>query len=220
MNPVLLIFITQFPAYCFALIASSFVVNRLDRFHKMILYNLLLNFAVVIAGVVVQLIGYKNNQWLFNLYIVCETAMLLYAGALVLNMKSAKVLTVSAFAVFISVWIRSVFLHQISNFATIAFVVECVSLVVLYLTILIRLNLSTEKSIYKNPVFWVCCAHVICFSCAVPYFGLFKFLEQYYDLNKNLFRALIVTLQSVRFLFVGIAFLVLRKQPQINTIPL
>lgn len=217
MNPVLLIFITQFPAYCFALIASSFVIRRLDSFHKMILYNLLLNFAVVIAGVAVQLVGYRSNQWLYNLYIVCETAMLFYAGTLILSTKPAKVLVVSTFAVFFSVWVGEVVLHRIFNFTTIAFVIECVGLLLLYLMILIRMNLSAKKSVYKNPVFWVCCAHIICFGCFIPYFAMFTFLEQYYAQNKILFNTLIVTLQTTRFLFIGIAFLVLRKQPLTNT---
>lgn len=211
MNSVVLTVVTQLPAFFFSIISAMVVRKKMNRFFTIIAYTLLLNFAILILGILVQFPKGRSNHWLFNLYIIFETVLLLKAATLAFRAKWARTATATVFMVFITVWLTEIFRYQIFSFAQNAYVLECVGVAVLYLILLLTTTSNTEIPIYRNPVFWVCCAHIISFSCAVPYFGLFDFLKSQKGANKILFQGLIVSLQSIRYILIGIAFILIRK---------
>lgn len=211
MSTLVMTIITQFPPICLSIILAWYARTRMNRFFTVITYTLVLNFAILILGILVQFPKGRSNHWLFNLYIICETVLLLKAATLAFRAKWARIATAFVFMGFIAVWLTEVIRYQIFSFAQNAYVLECVGVAVLYLILLLTTTRNTEIPIYRNPVFWVCCAHIISFSCAVPYFGLFDFLKSQKGANKILFQGLIVSLQSIRYILIGIAFILIRK---------
>lgn len=210
---MILYFVQQFAAPFFALGAAAPVIRTLTPFYRIIVLSVLLGFAALIGGIVLQLAASgAGNQWLFNFYIPAETAVLLYAGSLVFRSSGAKAVLCIAFALFFATWGWQVAQTGIGVFANKAAMLESVFLVALYLFILYRHTILHDGPVYRSPVFWICCGIILFFGCNIPYIGVIHFLEQKKPVLNNRLYNLIIVLQNVRYLFIGIAFIVYRKQ--------
>lgn len=210
---VLRYFLEQFTVLFFALAAAGLVLDALTHFYKIMVLQLLLAFAAQIGGIVLQMESPgKSNEWLFNIYIIADTAVLLYAGVPALGTFKAKVVVFAAFALFLAAWLIEVLGAGITLFANKAYVIACSSVILLYLVVLYRHITANSQKVYASPAFWICSGLVLSYGCSIPYFGLLHFFQKANaGLNKLLYEAVVVTLQNVQYLFFGIAFLLYRR---------
>lgn len=203
----------QFPPFLFALVAGLLVYDSVrSRLFRFTYANVMIGFLVLMVAMFLRTGVPVNNQWLYNGYIFSEMLFLLLAaeGYILWRRKSLVLgILISMFSV---VWLSEIVTNGFFRFTRIAFIVECISILLLYFAILIRLYREAQAPLYMYPVFWICCAYIIYFSCSVPYFSSFKFLEQFYAEHRKMLHLMIVCLQGIRTLLTGVAFLLLKNQ--------
>jgi hypothetical protein len=158
-----------------------------------------------------------NNNWLFNIFLPIETALLLVSADYYFNLKFARRILVSIFSFFLLIYSFDVFLWLgINTFAFHAAIVEGIAVAGVYLYIF-YLQFQT-KATYNWPLLLVCLGHVLYFISSIPYLSvLFYFQASHPILNRELFIYIILLLAQVRYLLLAIAFFLMRRQRYLFT---
>lgn len=152
-----------------------------------------------------------DNQWLFNLNTLVECSLLTFAASLYLG-KRFNVLVVVLYVFFFVSFLVGLLFVSFMKFNNYLYVAEALLMVVLYLIILYKTyNEPSIPRIMKNPDFWISAGLLVYFTCSIPYFSLFSYLnEKHPYLSGKLFSLITDVLANVRYLCLAIAFWLIR----------
>ncbi len=175
--------------------------RNLRSFHRLVLWQVLLYLVTDIFAITVPV----YNVMAFNVLIIMETALLTWAGALVLKTDIRPRWFVFAWLLFFAVYVYD---HLFTGgFYYHAAITQGLLLTVVYLLVLWK-GLHLRVTDYnKWSVNLLALGMVLYYACSVPYLSL-MFKVQRVDpvLNRTLFQYIIVLLASLRYLLIAIAF--------------
>jgi hypothetical membrane protein len=197
-----------------ALLSGLYSFKYLDRFLKILLLQLGIYLAVVMAAYFITPGTQTNpNQWLYNVYIFLETVLLLTAAFFLTQNKEKRAGIIFLFTVFLVVFLTHITLKSITFFSSYAFIAEGITVLIVYGYIVYRETFVNGNSLSDSPVLWASLGLLIFFICNVPYFSLFDFLNKNYPhAAKLLFQIITDVLANVRYLLLAISFWLVRRQ--------
>lgn len=118
----------------------------------------------------------QYNTWLYNYYMLAELWLTGSAAVYFIKKKILKQGVLFALLLVNMIWIIEVFHYGIIRFATNTFMSLCVVLIIIYTGVLFNRSIFTNKSIIKQPVFWLALSVILYFGCDLPYLGLNNYL--------------------------------------------
>jgi hypothetical protein len=213
-----------------ACIIGMFAFRSLNTFHRIIFLQAIVAFGFYVASYVITEYqrshnALKNNQWMFNVYILTEAILLLSAGYVYFSSKRTRFLLHGGFALFLVVFGRQVFFGDsdmslsMRQFANQAAMFEGILVVTVYLLILRHCFLQPGFRWRTSPEFWLCLGLTIYFGCNIPYMGMIHSLHAYSShLNELLFHFITDVLGNVRYLFLSIAFFLLYRRSSLSAL--
>ncbi len=193
----------------------------MDKFYRLLFIQLLTWLILYILARVVT--NYqkmhdlpRNNQWVFNLQILMETTLLSLSVSLCgyIKNKLAIILPYMIFTIIFAFGIISngVFLLNIK-----AYLFECLLMTGYLCYILFRCFSNKIDGSKKSPLIWSVTGMLVYFTCNMPYFGLFNFLNTFYiHLSEDLHEIIIDTVSNIRYFSLAVAFWLISQSP-LNT---
>ena len=190
------------------------VFRKLERFYRILFFQVLIYLLVdLVASRVIGI----NNGWLYNVLILIETGLLLFAAQACFNTNQRKWILLAVYGGFLTVFLADVFFFTgIMNFAYHAAIAEGIILTGVYLFLLyIQLKQKIDNS--SKAIIIASIGMVLYFAATVPYLGVMFYVHQSdVSLSKELFNNIVVVLALVRYLFIAIAFFIAGKKQVIN----
>jgi len=180
-------------------------------------------YRLIFLQVCIAVIGYLASYWItahqevpndlivFNVYIVMECSILLYAGIIYTKNNTLKYWGVAGYVVFMAIFLAQ--RHKTKEFANYAACFEGIVLASVYLKALYQQFTETglrQKSIADRLLFL---GLVLYFGCSVPYLGMIKYLQKPApQLNKILYYAIFCVLMVFRYFLTAAGFFLHRRQ--------
>jgi hypothetical protein len=156
------VFAVSIPFYVAAVTAGFLLVDRISGIAKVLLAYLVVELMVELFCYYLRT-NHRHNLWLYNLFIMFETAMF---GGIAAGMVAEKNFRTSAIALlgaFAMVWAGTNFIVSgISVFHPVVQVLQCLLLIFLSGYLLIKVSGSTE-SFFRDSRFWFASAIIIYF---------------------------------------------------------
>ncbi|MCW3086428.1 MAG: hypothetical protein JWP12_3794 [Bacteroidetes bacterium] len=200
-------------------IYSSRYMNKFYRtlFIQVIIWVVFYLFSYVVTGIQkYQHIEHLNDHWVMNIHIFFETFLLSLAAYFYFSNKKIKNLIMLLFLFFSLFYCFRFVLNGIMEFDGYVVVVESMCVTTMYLLIMYQSFSGNNTNIIESVEFWACIGIVIYFSCCVPYFGLFNYLNIHYlKLSAFLYHVITDVLANVRYFSLALAFWLIRRK-QIN----
>lgn len=151
----------------------------------------------------------RNNQWVYNIAMVFEVSFLFLAAQQILK---RKVILFFLFVVFLITFSFSILIKGASVFAQYAYVVAGISITFIFLLLLYQIFIRFKTTKEQLPYIFVCAGLIVYFACIVPYFSIINFLSSNYpDLSNLLFNVITDILSNIRYLGLGIALWLIRR---------
>lgn len=153
----------------------------------------------------------KNNIWLYNIAVPVELLILTIAASTVSKNKLTRRLILSSYIFFlISIYLQTHFSNS-DSFINYAMASGSIIMTVLFVwTIYIKFTSDLPFRMYRPEAF-ACLGLIIYFACSVPYISIMTYLnENSPEESKSLFNYIIDNLANIRYLLLGIAFLLAR----------
>ncbi len=191
-----------------AFIIGIVMYKKMNLFYRLLFVQIIVYLLVQSAAFFIS----NHNNWLFNLFIPIETLLLLASAYYYFNLKSARRLLILIFLTFMLVYLLDLFLWLgFNTFAFHAAIVEGIAISGVYLFIF---YFQFHTNAPNNwPLLFVCIGHVLYFMCSVPYLSiLFYFQNKNPILNRELFVYIVLLLAQIRYLFLAIAFFLIRNK--------
>jgi hypothetical protein len=161
---------------------------------------------------------HKHNQWVYNLAMPVETAILSLGGYEYFKEEREKILIVAGYVVFLLVFVTELFLKGILVFSNHGFITEGIILLVLYLSVIYSLFASRQNTWKHAPEMWISLGIVIYFAGVIPYFSLMDYLEEYHPaINLIFYRYINIELSNVRYLLLAYGFWLARRNTLLKT---
>lgn len=193
------------------------VLTGLSVFKKLNLFCRLLFFQAFIY-LISDLCGYyifhNNNSWLYNILIFIETALLLAAAQAYFNSAESRFMLLVSFSFFAIVYAANIYYNAggIRKFAVYAAIAEGVIITCVYAVILCAEFMKATALPVKMPVVCIALGMLFYFAAGIP--GLSATIgnaQQDKTLVKTIFVNTVVLLAGFRYLFLMIAFLLLKN---------
>ena len=154
-----------------------------------------------------------NNQWVFNIYILLECGLLLWAGYVYFNNKRAGRYIIAGFVIFLVIYVYQLSKQGFLLFANYAFLTEGIVTVSLYIFILFGSVVKRQPPRRIKPEFWLSLGLIMYFAGNVPYMGLVHYFQKLSaDLNTLLFYFITDVLGNLRYLMAAISFWLYAKK--------
>jgi hypothetical protein len=189
---------------------GAMLFRRLGRVSRIILMQVVL--CLVMEVIAVSL---KENNWVYNLFMPVETALLLVAAAYCFREKERRWVLL-LYPVFAAVFaIDMVYFPGFWKIATHAAVVQGFVLGLVYTIIIYRRLTDRGETIADKPVVISGIGMLLYFACIVPFLCVMGYLfDKDPELCDRIFVFVIIPMSLLRYLFIAIAFFVEgRKTP-------
>lgn len=189
--------------------------RKLDRFHRLIFFQVTIFLLLDLFSLTLD-----NNNWLYNIQIPIETALLFSAALTYFESTGSKRVLLILFTVFLIVYILDIiYFTGIMSFAYHAAIAEGFLITLVY-TILLYVHLMNKKTGSANAaLIMASIGMIIYFACTIPYLCVMFYFQGLDPVgNDRIFVYIIVSMASLRYLFIAIAFFINgRKQQALRT---
>lgn len=189
--------------------------------HATTFYKLLLTH--VTLGIFIETLGHFlvydrlknpiNTTPFYNIYILLDIPILLFAAGNILKTKHQKTLTGISIMLFVAAWIIHFFNYGISDFANRPFILGSILLCIFYLILIIEQYAFQKNISLRSPVIWATAAIIIYYASNIPTFSLMKVLSEYNMIVAEKMYRINITLSIVHYICLGITFYLLRPSP-------
>jgi len=138
----------------------------------------------VFLATITEVIGYiykqkhSNDVIPFNIYILIAMWLLVSAALLLINKKTASIITLIFSLINTYVWFYFINNNGINVFANWALVCSSVLIAAIYFITFIQLFSNNTLQISKQPVFWLCVAIIIYYCANIPIFSMLNYLNE------------------------------------------
>lgn len=206
-----------------AFVAVAFTLGillykRLSSFHRIHLYQIglyLLNYAA--ARVVTTMQSAQglntNNQWVFNIYILGEIGLILWAASRYYQTHAINRGILMGFVIFAISFVLQLFFTGFMVFANYAFSVGGVVIVLVYIPIVLRSIQAKGTKTVVSSTFYISLSMLLFYACTAPYIGLIHYIQaKSPDLNFTLYTFTTEILSTVRYVLVAAGFWFCYKQ--------
>ncbi len=200
-----------------ALAAGICSFHYMDKFMRMLFYQLVTWQVIYWCSraytAYQQSMGLEmNNHWIFNIQIPLELLLLIIATCYFFKDKLSQRLAIISYTLFLLTVILQLKLSGPTAFISYGVVVAGIIVTTLYTLILYKQFHSDHLAWIQSPVIWASTGLVIYFACNIPYFSMFDYLNtKHAALSEKLFHFITDVLANIRYLFLAIAFWLLRK---------
>ena len=153
-----------------------------------------------------------NDQWIFNIQIPLELLLLTMAACYFLKDKLSRYLALTLYILFLIIILLQFKISGPEVFINYGMVASGFSITVLYSMILYRKFKSGSPYWKQSPELWASLGLIIYFACNIPYFSLFTYLNSHHPaLSTKLFLFITDVLANIRYIFLAVAFWMVRK---------
>jgi hypothetical protein len=153
----------------------------------------------------------QNNHWVYNILMLIEGGMLLFAAGNYFSTRRARINTSLVFLFFFTIYLSELRIKGLHLFANYSYAIECIAISMVYIVILFEQFERHHLYWYRAPLVYACVGILVYFICCVPYITLMAyFQEKNPHLNQMLFN-LVHTFSNVRYLLLAIAFWHLKR---------
>jgi hypothetical protein len=150
----------------------------------------------------------KNNHAMYNIYILAEGILVVMACLTQFHDKKMKLFVWLALLLISGCWLYNLVSYGLTHFANVVMVVDGIAISAFYMIIIYRVTQKNDFDWTRSHLLWVSLGMIVYFSCNVPYMGLFHYLNSHHpELSLTLFLFITDVLSNIRYLFIGIAFL-------------
>jgi len=154
----------------------------------------------------------QNNQWVFNLQILFETTLLLFAANLFFQNKFAKRMLMFTWVLFLLFYASRIVAGNFFEFDVASYSVESILIIVVYTLILFTSFYEVFTIEVRKPEVWASTGLILYFGCNLPYFSLFNFLNNNYpEMSETLHKHVTDVFSNVRYLMLAIGFILVSK---------
>lgn len=197
-----------------ALVSGIYAFQYMNLASKLFFLQLITYIIVYILSFVVQHIPsmQHHNHWIYNLYMPIETGLLTWGGYEYFKSTREKFLVWIGYFIFLGILISEIIIKGLFVLSNHGYIAEGILMVVLYLSV-IYMQLTSQNNTWKrSPEFWISLGIVLYFGGDIPYLSLMDYLQQYYPkINLYLYRFINIGLSNLRYLFLAIAFWLIRQ---------
>ena len=192
-------------ANAFAGLIGLILFRRLPLAYRIILLQ-------VLIGLTVEMISaglFKNqpNVIFYNIYMLVDSFLLMYAGYLLTQKKSSFLFMITFLAVPM-IWVCEYLIKAKHQFYSSTFVTYASALVVIYSRILYKKIYTSNDSIWKIPELWLSIGLIIFYGCTVPYFALFNFVMKLSKEQQGFLKLIVLDIpNNLRYLCTCLAFI-------------
>lgn len=156
--------------------------------------------------------GYNNNSWVFNIYMLIEFVLICIAGIYFISRSSAKDIVKVVLIAFVLLWFLYWHLSSIGTLFNWFFVLSSLFSVMLYAYIMLTETLFRKKNVYDNPIFIISSSVILYFACTIPLFGAIKLLIDDNVATANQLYLINAFANILRYSLVAIAFYLYGRQ--------
>jgi hypothetical protein len=199
-----------------ALIAGIYSYQCMNLFLRTLFFQLISWVVFYILSYIItiyqRLHGLElDNQWIFNIAIAVEASFLTLAAYRYFLDDKRRFLSLALYGLFIIVLVSEIFFSSWKFLASYAVSISGILVSMLYILILYR-NFKEHSSWKDKPEIWASLGLVIYFAGLVPYFAMFKYLNEY-QLKISNFLIHIITdvLANIRYISLALAFWLARR---------
>lgn len=153
-------------------------------------------------------ISIGRNAWLYNLMMPVETGLLFYSAEVYFKTVKSKVVINCLYVVFLVIYLADVlYFIGFDKFANHAAIIEGFFMTAIYTFLLYEILMNRPSQKLDMPATLASLGMVVYFACTVPYLCVIAyFQDQDSHLNDLIFQYLIISLASLRYLLIAIAF--------------
>lgn len=204
----------------FALIVGLYYLTQLTRSYKLVLLLLPVAIFCETYGLYIA-VHHRDNAWLFNFYLIIEVWLMGLAALFFVRNKNVQGIFLLLLIIETLIWTVNLYVNTIYQFANYSMISGCILLTIMYIAVLLNNSIFSNKSILKQPVFWLSASSILYFACDIPYMGMHNFLSKYLQPSAAVKLQLINSiLDIIRYPMIGISFILLgrQKQPELKTV--
>jgi|GEM_PF-330668 len=178
---------------------------------------IVINAVETIANNYVQF-GWKQNHFIYNIYLLTGTPMwlFLYLQMLGLEGKAKKLFTGIIFLVTCIILLNYFFLQGAMHFNTYSLVFTMILNIVFSTFVLFRLAMEEEfmGSINRHPFFWISASHLLLSMAILVLLGLQQYIltNNLRISNKSLYYALLPGINIIFYIGLGFSFFLCHRQ--------
>ncbi len=186
----------------FAFVAGIVFFKRLDRFLKLIFFQVAIYLFSDLLAIQVE-----QNAWIYNLVMPLETLILGVAGLSVVGGRF-KNMYLWLFTGFLIIYCWDMFLVSgMSVFAVHSAIAQGIVITALDLAVLYDVFLGKGRGLRKTHIVVATVGMLTYFACSVPYLSLMSYLQSRgQQLNDSIFIIIILPLGWLRYFAVFFAF--------------
>ena len=193
----------------FCWVVGLVVFRRLPLPFQLLVIHAFISFAMDVWGIVlVKVFHFHNNQAFFNFYQPFDFLLMLFAARENFGRNFRK-FSIISIGIFFLLWILSLSINGIDQFANQAMIVYGILLTIVYFVVLLR-NVQEESSRYTTGIYCIAIPVVLYYCCTIPHFGLMRYFEQ------SAFRiagnSINDVLNTLRYCSTGIGLILLSKR--------
>ncbi len=198
-------------AFCAGLIT----LRILNKGFRIVWLQVFIAFAVEITAYCLRKYGWYN-VWMYNLYLPLDCGLLLLAAYYF--HKARRVIYLSGFAIFLTVWVYFLLKNDINYFQQVSYAIDSLLLLGFYLYVLYCKVIGYRGSVTTLPFFWLSLGILLFYGCNAPYFFMLDRLTLVCSREEsNYVEAILKILSNIRYLLIAYSFFLYyfqnRKEP-------
>ena len=179
------------------------VLKKIRPFYKLLLLQVILY--LIVDSIAANM---KNNAWIYNLYMPIEVMLLLIAAKHHLIIHKSKLILKIIFGIYFMIFMMDILLFTgLEKFAYHGAIIEGIIITGVFLTILYFHLIKRGSTKIDGALVLSSIGIILYFGATIPDLALIFYLQKINpSLNQMLFRNIVVTLASIRYLFIAISF--------------
>ena len=195
-----------------AFILSIIFFKKLSFFLKIVAFQVSIATSMDVLGFYLKEF-YVSNVPVYNIYLLFDCAILLYAVYYHLKPKINSMLVLSVFGIYVLTWCFFMLKNGIHLFSIETYIFDSLILLVFYMTLFYYTMINYKGSLLQLPEFWVCLGIILFYGCNIPYFSMVPYLRKNCTKEENrMIFNLIRVLVSLRYLLIATSFLLFYRQ--------
>lgn len=206
-----------------AFMAGAYTFRNLTIFCRIVYSQIVL--AAVVYAAARAITSYQvshhlapNNQWLYNIYIIGETAILLAAATIFVKKTWGTILCVAGVAACLLSFAHHIINAGFFQFANTTQIISGIIVLTTYILMVWHLTRMAEFEMKSSPEVWLILGVCLYFACTVPFMSLIHFLySRWPETTEILFNLIVNVFGNIRYLLAALSFWLLFKQRRIIT---
>ncbi len=218
---MLLQIITESAGLLIALITGAYAFRCLTPFCRIVYSQVALAALIYTAARVITTYQMAhaislNNQWVYNVYILGETTLLLVAATVFLKRSWATVLGLAGLSIALLSFAYHLASSGFGHFANTTQIVSGMIVLTTYILMIRHLTRTPDFEMKTSPEMWLILGICLYFACTVPFLGLIHYLySRWPETTETLFNFIINVLGNIRYLLAALSFWLLFRQRRI-----